>query len=168
MSSSNLFLKFGKFLVLYLGCVCMTFNFTTERILRHLLLMPINKKLSAKTTKYILKCWERSVKRKSNLSFIRVIKNSSFDQRFLYLYGYNFSENSLVTISCSTLRTSPGSSATLLCKTQNTLTLSMLVYYKGASTKNFRHACVFWPLRGWGVGLGESIKKEKFVTKIFF
>ena len=35
---------------------------------------PWIKNLSAKTTKYILKCWERSVKRKPNLSFIRVIK----------------------------------------------------------------------------------------------
>ena len=35
---------------------------------------PWIKNLSAKTTKYILKCWERSLKRKPNLSFIRVIK----------------------------------------------------------------------------------------------
>ena len=46
---------------------------------------PSIKKLRAKTTKYILKCWERSVERKSNLSFIRVIKNSFFDQYFLYM-----------------------------------------------------------------------------------
>ena len=46
--------------------------------------MPMNKKfVSAKTTKYILGCWERSVKRNSNLNFILVIKNSSFDQHFL-------------------------------------------------------------------------------------
>ena len=38
--------------------------------------------MSAKTIKHILKCSERSVKRKSNISF-KVIKNSSFDQRFL-------------------------------------------------------------------------------------
>ena len=43
------------------------------------------KYLSAKTTKYILKCWERSVKRKTSISF-RVIKNSSFDQGFLMCY----------------------------------------------------------------------------------
>ena len=71
---SYLFLKFGKFLVLYLGCSCATFNFTTQRTLRHLIPRPMNKNLSTKTTKYILKCWESSVKRKSNLSFIRVIK----------------------------------------------------------------------------------------------
>ena len=58
--------KFGKFLVLYLGCGCMIFNFTTQMTLHYL--------LSGKTTKYILKYWERSVKRKSNFSFIRVIK----------------------------------------------------------------------------------------------
>ena len=43
------------------------------------------KYLSAKTTKYILKCWERYVKRKTSISF-RVIKNSSFDQGFLMCY----------------------------------------------------------------------------------
>ena len=84
------------------------------------------KNLSAKTTKYILKCWERSVKRKSNISF-RVIKNSSFDQRFLMVKTFlkilwwrflvPHSEHLLV------------SSATLSCMTQNILTLSMLVYY---------------------------------------
>ena len=26
----------------------------------------------------------------------------------------------------------------------------------------------FWQLRGWVGGLGESVKKEKFVTKSFF
>ena len=46
------------------------------------------KYLSAKTTKYILKCWERYVKRKTSISF-RVIKNSSFDQRFLMCYMAN-------------------------------------------------------------------------------
>ena len=87
------------------------------------------KYLSAKTTKYILKCWERSVKRRSNTSF-RVIKNSSFDQRFLMVktsiktflktLWWRFlvprSEHLLV------------SSATLSCKTQDILTLSMLVH----------------------------------------
>ena len=47
--------------------------------LRHLLHpCPWIKKLSAKNTKSISKCWERSVKRKSNVNSIRVIKNSSF------------------------------------------------------------------------------------------
>ena len=82
--------------------------------------------MTAKTITYILKCWERSVKRKSNISF-RVIKNSSFDQRFLMFKTFlkilwwrllvPHSEHLLV------------SSATLSCMTQNILTLSMLVYY---------------------------------------
>ena len=87
------------------------------------------KYLSAKTTKYILKCWERSVKRRSNTSF-RVIKNSSFDQRFLMV------KTSIKTFlktlwwrflvpRSEHLRVS---SATLSCKTQNILTLSMLVH----------------------------------------
>ena len=59
-----------------------TDNFT----LRHLLPdypWPWIKDLSAKTTKYIPKCWEKSAKRRSNLISIRVIKNSSFDHHFL-------------------------------------------------------------------------------------
>ena len=62
------------------------------------------------------------------------------------------------------------SSATLLCKTQNILTAWMLVYYKGASTKNFCHTYGFWLSKGVGEGggLGGSIKKGKFVTKILF
>ena len=55
--------------------------FTTQMNLCHLLPMPINKILECKD-KYILKCWERSAKRKSNIIF-RVIKHLSFDQRFL-------------------------------------------------------------------------------------
>ena len=55
--------------------------FTTQMNLCHLLPMPINNILECKD-KYILKCWERSAKRKSNIIF-RVIKNLSFDQRFL-------------------------------------------------------------------------------------
>ena len=58
LSPSNLLLKVEKFLVLYLGCGYMTFNFTTKITLSHLL-----------------------------LSFIRVMKNSFFDQHFLYVYG---------------------------------------------------------------------------------
>ena len=54
-----------------------------------------------------------------------------------------FLKNSLVTISCSLLRTSLVSSATLLCKMQNIFTMSMLVlsvlYNKGLSTNNFCH-----------------------------
>ena len=39
----------------------------------------------------------------------------------------NLSRNSLVMISCSSLRASLVSSATLFCKTQNILTMSVLV-----------------------------------------
>ena len=44
----NLFLKFGKFLVLCLGCGCMTFNLATQMTLSHLLAMPINKNIEGK------------------------------------------------------------------------------------------------------------------------
>ena len=68
---------------------------------------PWIKNVSAKTTKSVPKCWERSVKGKSNLNFIRVQKNSPFNQYFLYTaHGWNFSKNYLVTISCSLFRTS--------------------------------------------------------------
>ena len=115
----------------YIWVVVLWLNFTTQMTLCHLSYpCPWIKYLSAKTTKYILKCWERSVKRRSNTSF-RVIKNSSFDQRFLMVktsiktflktLWWRFlvprSEHLLV------------SSATLSSKTQNILTLSMLVYY---------------------------------------
>ena len=45
---------------------------------------PWIKNFRAKTTKSIPKCWERSVKRKSNLNFIKVKKSSS-EQLFLYI-----------------------------------------------------------------------------------
>ena len=47
-------------------------------------LCPWIKNFRAKTTKSIPKCWERSVKRKSNLNFIKVKKSSS-EQLFLYI-----------------------------------------------------------------------------------
>ena len=43
------------------------------------------------------------------------------------MVSWNLSKNSLVTISCFLFRTSLTSSATLLCKSQNILTMSMLV-----------------------------------------
>ena len=53
------------------------------------------KTLSAKTTKYIPECWEKSVKEKSNLNSIRAIKNHqkksknlSFDHHFLHTTKY--------------------------------------------------------------------------------
>ena len=73
-------IKFWKFMVLYLGCGCMSFDFTTQMTLSHLVSYPCP---WIKTSKSVLKCWERSVKRNSNRSFITVIKNSYFDQHFL-------------------------------------------------------------------------------------
>ena len=43
------------------------------------------------------------------------------------MVSWNLSKNSLVTISCFLFRTSLTSNATLLCKSQNILTMSMLV-----------------------------------------
>ena len=95
----------------------------------HLLLMPMNKILDCKDHQIYSKMLRKIciyVKRKSNISF-RVIKNSSFDQRFLMVKTFlkilwwrflvPHSEHLLV------------SSATLSCMTQNILTLPMLVYY---------------------------------------
>ena len=85
--------------------------------------------MSAKTTKCILKCCKRSVKRKFNINF-RVTKNSSFDQCFLICYMVIkpfwklFGDDFLFPGQNISL-----SRATLSCKTQNILTLSMLVYY---------------------------------------
>ena len=105
MSLSNLFIKFWKFLVLYLGCGCIWLL-----ILRHKWLqvtsypMPMNKKLEYKDNqKYIPKSWERSVKRKSNHNFIRVIKNHLLINTF-YVCAPNLCENSLMAIPSSSLR----------------------------------------------------------------
>ena len=48
MSEQSFPYKFGKFLVLYLGCGSMSFKFTTQMTLRQLLSMPMNKKLECK------------------------------------------------------------------------------------------------------------------------
>ena len=122
--------KFGKFLVLY-QAVVLWLNFTTQMTLCHLLPMPICpwiKYLSAKTTKYILKCWERSV---------RVTKNTSFDRRFLMVKtSIKTSISNYLVMITSIIWwwfLVPRSehlhvrSATVSCKTQNSLTLSMLV-----------------------------------------
>ena len=88
---------------------------------------PWIKSLSANTTRHIPKCWERSVKTKSNLSFVRAVENSSFDQHFLYVIVKAFLKVIwwwfLVLRSEHIL-----SSGTLLCKKHNILTLSMLIF----------------------------------------
>ena len=76
MSLSNLFLKLGKFLVSHLCCDCITFNFTTQMTLRHLLPMAMNKKLECKDHQIYCKML-RKICKKSNFSFIRVMTNSS-------------------------------------------------------------------------------------------
>ena len=70
----------------YLVCKLMVFK--SQIILSHLL--PWMKVLSVQTTRYIPKCWEISVKRKLDLNFIRVIKNSSFDERFVHMWVKSF------------------------------------------------------------------------------
>ena len=74
-----------KFLVLSMGCGCMTFDFTIQLTLSQFLSMPMNKKPESKGNEIFPNCWERFVKWKSNLNFIRVIKNLSFDQHFYVL-----------------------------------------------------------------------------------
>ena len=113
---------------------CKTFNFTTQITSRHLLHpCPWIKNLSAKTIKSIPKHWERSVKRKSNLNFIRVIKNSSFWSTFsIYIMVQTFLKTLWWRFLASRWECLIVSSATLLHKTWNISTLSMLVY-----TNNF-------------------------------
>ena len=69
MSLNNLFLiKFWKFLALYLDCGCMTFDFTTHMTLAKSHLHPlVNKKMECKDHQIYPKCWNRSIKRNSNL-----------------------------------------------------------------------------------------------------
>ena len=117
----------------YVWVVVLRLNFTTQTTLRQLLLMPMNKILDWKEHQIYSKMLRKIciyVKRKSNISF-RVIKKSSFDQRFLMVKTFlkilwwrflvPHSEHLLV------------SSATLSCVMQNILTLSMLVYYNANS-----------------------------------
>ena len=108
--------------------------------------------MSAKTTKYILKCWERSAKRKSNLSFIRVTKIDllinvfymSMVKTFLKIIWRRF----LVSHSEHLVSRSR--------KTQNILTLPMLLYYNSILFIAF-----FWYVSrlftAWLLGLFSSI-----------
>ena len=94
--------KFGKFLVLYLSYGCMTLiNHNANDFMSPLTYGDDLKAWVQRLyTKYILKSWERSVKRNSNLSFIRVIKihllvNVSYVceymvKTFLKLFGNDF------------------------------------------------------------------------------
>ena len=87
---------------------------------------PWIKSFSAKTTRYVAKSWGRSVKRKSNLNFVWVIKNLwkfciYLVPIFLKVLCWRFivPHSQLLLVNCKTLS----------CKTRNILTLSMLVYY---------------------------------------
>ena len=104
--------KFEKFLVLYL-VVVPWLNFITQITLRHFLPMPMNNK--------ILEC-KGSLISVSGSKKIHLLINVFFMvKNFLNILWWRFfvphSEHVLV------------SRATLLCKTQNTFTLSLLVCY---------------------------------------
>ena len=104
-----------------------TNDFKSPRILP----MPMNKNLQICSKK----CWERSVKRNSNRNFIRVIKNSSFDQHFLCIcmvktflkiiwWRFLVPCSELLLVNC----------VYLSCKIRNISTLSMLLCH---STNSF-------------------------------
>ena len=141
-------MKFWKCLVLHLGCGCMTFSFTTQITLRHVTSYPCPsiKNLNAKTTKSIPECLGRSLKRKSNMSFIRVIKNSSVDQHFLFSMVHTFLKILWWRFFVPCLERLLVSSATLSCKTLNISTLLMLVNYNKNSfflrSSSFMHCLV--------------------------
>ena len=82
MSLSNLFLiKLWKFLVMYLSCGCMTFNFTTQMTSSHLL-PPVseNKKLECKDHQIYSETLRKICKKEVfRFNFINVIKNSSLN-----------------------------------------------------------------------------------------
>ena len=59
------------------------------------------KNVIVKVTKYIPKCWERSLKKKPNFKLIRLNKYSAFDQHFVYIWYKPYE-----AISCSPLRPS--------------------------------------------------------------
>ena len=91
-------------------------NFTKQITLPHFLPMPINK--IVRRPPIYSKCWEKSVKRKSNISF-RVIIHLLINFLKIIWWRFLLSRSEYLLVS----------SATLSCKTQNILTLSMLVYY---------------------------------------
>ena len=106
----------------------------------------IKKNLSAKTSKYIPKCWKRSVKRKSNLNFhqshikIHLLINIFYiyDPNLLKLFWWQF----LVPGSGFLI-----SSATLLC-IYVIFQLFQCYYYKKLFSEKFLYffACTVWSL----------------------
>ena len=108
----NFFLiKLIKFLAMFFGCGCFCFYhiWYLKGVLKTFSSHPLsmNKKVWLQKPLNIFENVEKnlSLKRKTNFSFIRVIKNSSFDQSFIS--GPNLSKKSLLIISCSLLRITP-------------------------------------------------------------
>ena len=80
----------------------MTFEFTTQTTLSHLLpLTPMSKKRDCKDHQIYSKKLRKICEKEVKFQFYQSHKNSSFDQHFLYtdIYGPNLSKNSLMTIS---------------------------------------------------------------------
>ena len=96
VSEIYFFIKFWIFLLLYLVCGCMTFDL--QHMAKWWLKAVCTDEIKSSfmyaheycISKCIPKCWRRSVKRNSNLNFIRVINNSSFDQHILYIWSKPF------------------------------------------------------------------------------
>ena len=68
MSLSNLFLRLlnlRKFLVLYLGCGCMAFDFITQMTLSHFLPMLVNEKLKCRDHKIYFKMLRKICKKEA-------------------------------------------------------------------------------------------------------
>ena len=82
MSLSNLFLiKLWKFLLMYLSCGCMTFDFTTQMTSSHLLPhVSENKKFECKDHQIYSETLRKICKKEVlRFNFIKVIKNSSLN-----------------------------------------------------------------------------------------
>ena len=93
-----------KFLVLSLGCGCMTFDFTIQLTLSQFLSMPMNKKPESKDNEIFSKLLRKICKMEVESQFHQSNKKLIFSSTFLYTYGTDLSQNCLVTISCSLLR----------------------------------------------------------------
>ena len=122
--------------------------------------------MSAKATKYIPKYWERSVKRKSNLNFNRVIKNSSFDQQFLYMYMVQ----TFLKILCWQFLVSHRerlfvSSGTLSCKTWN-----ISIFFSSSNqvfSIGFEHSFLILKFQCFMMLLNLITSKYSFFRRIF-
>ena len=93
----SLFINIFKYPALYFACgcwYCLQICYTNRLLLIlhrrwfRVTSYPCSwtKDLSAKTTKYIPKCWERSIERNSNLNFVSIIKTHLLIN-IVYIYG---------------------------------------------------------------------------------